>query len=230
MKIIRNLIIVIVILAAIGYFVPIGYWSFGLGKYHEMTGNTSDAYQAYKTAAAETPENVSFVRAYARSVNDLAVERDDEDLYMEAYRVTEEWLGDNQHHNSRHLILIELARAEWGRDRKHNAKVAIDEAVEFAPTNYDALVYQGIIYRDSWNTKQKIQLSIPIFENALQARNFRNTYWAELELARAWWMIGDETRALLEIEQALSQFPPRAIRDDAERLKHEIQSSGRSER
>jgi hypothetical protein len=78
------------------------------------------------------------------------------------------------------------------------------------------------------NERNKIRESIPIFENAIQVRSEKNTYWAHLEMAKAYYMIADEVHALNEINQTLSQFPPRWIRDEAERLKQEIQSSGRT--
>ena len=128
------------------------------------------------------------------------------------------------------MLYIELARAEWGKDRKNGAKVAIDKAVNLMPTDYNGLVYQGIIYRDMSKNNPNIRKSIPIFEQAISVRNSTNTYWAHYELAIAWWKVKDEARALNEVNQALSQFPPRWLRENAERLKHEIQSSGRSER
>jgi len=230
MKAFRNIIIIILVIGIVVYFLPGGYFSYFVGKYFELTGNKGSALEWYQTAYEEAPENAGYIRAYARSINDLAEEREDAKLFMDAWKITDKWVKENSNHDVRDLILIELARAEWGRGRKQQARVAIDEAVDLSPTNYEALVYQGIIYRDTWTSRENIRQSIPIFEQALQVRNNKSTYWAELELAKAWWKLGDETHALAELDQALSQFPPRWVRVEAERLKHEIQSSGRSER
>lgn len=230
MKAVRALVALVVVIAVIAFFMPAGYWPYFIGKYHEMTGNTASALESYKNASNDVPENSGFVQAYTRTLNDLATERDDEELFTRAYRTTSDWLDDYEGSENEYLILIELSRAEWGRDRKQQARTAIDRAVDLAPTNYDALVYQGIIYRDTWTTERRIREGILIFEQAIDVKNHKSTYWAQLELAKAWWMIGDEVKSLNAIDQAMSQFPPRWVREEAERLRHDINSSGRSER
>jgi hypothetical protein len=99
------------------------------------------------------------------------------------------------------------------------------------PTDYVALVYQGIIYRDIRpESRDSVFLSVPIFEQAIRVRHHTRTYWAHYELARAYYLMGEEDNALNQLSQAISQYPPRWLKVEAERLRHEIQSSGRSER
>jgi tetratricopeptide (TPR) repeat protein len=234
MKVLKSLIALLVVVVVIGLFIPAdlrGGWFYYLyGRTLDLTGNSEGAVDAYKMSTESLPDDVRFARMYARALNDVAEETDDEGMYVSAYNFAHEFIDNHENDDGIWQLYIEQARADWGRGRRNNAKAAIDLAVNMRPTDYEALVYQGIIYRDIQPTReQAIRLSIPIFEQAIQVRNQTRTYWAEYELARAWWMVHDETRALNELNQSLSQFPPRWLRDDAERLKQEILSSGRTE-
>ncbi len=234
MKVLRNLLIVLVVLAVIAFLIPAdirdGYWGYLCGRGLEMTGDTGGASSSYKGAYEAMPDNVVFAAAYARSQNDLGESLKKDDHFNTAKDVATRWIDAHEDDERVFLMYIELARSEWGRNRKPTAKIAIDKAVDLMPTDYTALVYQGIIYRDYQpGHMDQVRTSIPIFEQAIKVRNSTKTYWAEFELAKAWWLVKDETRALNELDQALSQFPPRWLRLEAERLKHEIQSSGRSE-
>jgi len=235
MKILKPLLALIAILVIIGFIIPAdlrgGWFYYSYGRMLELTGDQGGASEQYKLAASSMTDNVRFARAYARSLNDLAERTENEGVFVTAYNVAHGFIDDHEHEPGIYQMYIEQARADWGRGRRNNAKAAIDVAVDLRPTDYDALVYQGIIYRDIQPTReQAIRISIPIFEQAIVVRNHTRTYWAHYELAKAWWMVRDEDRALNEIDQCVSQFPPRWIRDGAERLKHEIQSGGRSER
>ncbi len=235
MKVLQNTIIVLTIIIVIALLIPgdlrAGYWFYLYGKTLETTGDTGGASISYKNATEAMPDNVKFVRAYTRSLNDIGEMREEESYFETAEDIADNWIDLHESHDQVYQIYIELARAQWGRGRKTNAKASINRAVVLMPTSYDALVYQGIILRDIHpRNKESVRKSIPVFEQAIRVRNFTQTWWANYELAKAWWMIDDEGNALIQVNQALGQFPPRWLRDDAERLKHEIQSSGRSER
>jgi tetratricopeptide (TPR) repeat protein len=235
MKVLKALIFLLVVIVAIAFLVPadkrIGYWGYYYGRALELTGDVNGASDSFKSSTDAMPDDVTFFRAYARSLNDIGEKFDNAGSYQAAYDFVHQWMIDHPDDPEIWQAYIELARAEWGKGRKNPAQIAIDKAVNLKPTDYIALVYQGIIYRDIRPTSvESVRLSIPIFEQALQVRNNTRTYWAEYELGKAWWMIHDEAHALAEIDQALSQFPPRWLREEAERLKHEIESSGRSER
>lgn len=235
MKALRNLLILLVIIVIIGFVVPgdlrNGYLNYWYGRLLETTGNLGGASQAYENAAGAKPDSATFARAHARSLNDLGEKREDESYFDQAFRVADSWVDENEYHDLVWQLYVEKARAEWGQGKKNAARFSIDKAVELMPTDYTALVYQGIIYRDTRpNNWDAVRRSIPIFEQAISVRRSTRTSWAHYELAVAYWMIRDEPRALNEINQALSQWPPRRLRQKAERLKHEIQSGGRSER
>ncbi len=235
MRILKNMVIAIVILAIIGFVIPAdirsGYFYWSYGRVLELTGNTGGAADAYESAATAIPDSVKFARSFARTMNDLAEQLDDDGVYVEAYTFSREWINDHDNDSGLWQMWVELARAEWGRGRKTQARAAIDNAVDLQPTDYTALVYQGIIYRDQMPENiDMVRRAIPILEHAIAVRNHTRTYWAHYELSRALYMVNDEDGAIREVNQALSQFPPRWLRTEAERFKHEIQSSGRSER
>ena len=235
MRIIKSLLLLVVVIVIIGFLIPAdlrGGWFYHLyGRALDLTGNSAGAVDYYKLSMESMPDEVRFTRAYARALNDIAEETEDEGMYVSAYNVAHDFIRDHEDDPGLWQMYVEEARADWGRGRRNNAKATIDIAVDLRPLEYEALVYQGIIYRDIQPAREAaIQLSIPIFEQAIEVRNGTRTYWAHYELARAYWMLRDEDRALNELEQSLSQFPPRWLREDAERLKQEIQSSGRTER
>lgn len=240
MKALRNLLIFLVILGIAGFFMPVnlrnGYFHYFYGRIVEQSsGNLGKAVASYKLATEAMPENPTFVRAYLRSLNDLGVSLNDPENarthFMTALRFAEDWLKKHEFSNGKWQVLIEKARAEWGLDRKTSAKVSIDSAVKLMPTDYTALVYQGIIYRDiSPNNRNDLAVALNIFEQALAVKRETNAYWAHFEMAKTYLLMKDEVSALNELNQALAQWPPRKMRQDIERLKNQIQSSGRSEK
>lgn len=235
MKALKGLLIFLVILIAVGLLIPvkfrIAYTSYSIGRIQEMTGNSTGASVNYRTATQAMPKEVMFARIYARSLNDLGEKTGNGDYFDQAARFTETWIIDHEGNPDVWQIIVEKARALWGQGRKPAAKEAIEQAVSLNPTSYEALVYEGIMFRDIHpENPDTVRTSIPIFEQAIEIRRRTNTDWAQYELAVAFWMIRDEEQALNHVEQCLSQFPPRDLKERAERLKHEIQSSGRSER
>ena len=241
MKALRNLFILLVVIVIVGVVVPndirTGYLTYWYGRIIDTTsGDIGKAAAWYHRATDAMPGNATFARAYASSLNDMAdgFPEDSEnktDYYLKALEFAKGWIEANEGSPEVWQLLVEQARAEWGLGRKNSAKVAIDEAVELMPTDYIALVYQGIIWRDMQpDNRNMVAKSIPIFEQAIQVRRESRTSWAHYELAVAYNMLKDEARALNELEQALAQWPPRELRFKIERLKHHIQSSGRSTR
>ncbi len=233
MKTLKGLFFILVIIVIAGILTPmdirIAYWNYGFASILERTGDPGEAVDHYKLAFEAIPGDVKFIRAYARMLNDNGDDLSDTNSFETAYTVSNNWITDYEHHHQVWQIYIERARANWGRGRKPAAKGDIDIAVDLRPTDYTALVYQGIIWRDLQTNRDRIRESIPVFEQAIRLRN-QNNWWAHFELAKAWYMVNDEVRALNEINQALSQYPPRWLREEAERLRHDIQSSGRSNR
>jgi tetratricopeptide (TPR) repeat protein len=240
MKALRNLFIFLIVIVVIGFFIPVnsrnGWYNYLYGRVIDMTSNDAGkSADAYKRASEAMPENPTFAGAYARTLNDIASgfhEGDNaERYYNQAYDFANRWIQTHEMVDGVWKLYIEKSRAEWGLGRKTGARSSIEEAVNLMPTDYIALVYQGIIYRDfSPNDKNAIATSIPIFEQAIEVRRETRTSWAHYECAVAYNMLNDEVRALNEIQQALSQWPERTIRQDCERLKNDIQSSGRSNR
>jgi len=235
MRVLKPLLVLIVILIVVALFTPQdirdGNFFYAYGRVLDALGNSGAAAGAYKTSFEAMPGNIRFVRSYVRALNDIGERTESESHFVTAYDVANQWIEDHEGHDQVWQMHIEKARAEWGKGSRGAAKVSIDTAVELMPTDYYALVCQGIIYRDIQpNNKDAVGRSISIFEQAIEVRHSTRTYWAHFELAKAYWMLRDEARALNELDQAISQFPPRRIRIEAERLKHEIQSSGRSER
>lgn len=232
MKALKPLIVILVILIICTFLLPTdirdGYYFYLCGRAAELTGNSISALSAYKTASDSMPDNAVFARARARTLNDIAEDTEDDGYYQEAYNFTNGWIDENITHMELWQMYVEKARAEWGLGRKATARISIDEAVRLMPVDYTALIYQGIIYRDIRPLDHNsVRLSIPIFQHAIEIRRRTRTSWAHLELAKAYWMIQDDARALNQIQQTLSEFPPREIKREAERLKIEIQSSGR---
>ena len=232
MKALKPLIVILVILIVVTFLLPVdirdGYYFYICGRTAELTGNSAGALNAYKTSSDSIPDNIVFSRARARVLNDIAEATEDDGYYQEAYNFTNGWIDEYVTHQELWQILVEKARAEWGLGRKATARISIDEAVSLMPTDYTAIVYRGIIYRDIRpNDPNSIRRSIPIFERAIEVHRRNRTSWAHLELAKAYWMLQDDTRALNQIQQTLSEYPPREIKREAERLKIEIQSSGR---
>ncbi|MCK4721291.1 hypothetical protein KAU08_11550 [bacterium] len=234
MKTLKGLFFILVIIIIAGILTPmdirIAYWNYGFASILERTGDPGGAVDHYKLAFEAIPGDVKFIRAYAGMLNDNGDNFSDTNSFQSAFSVSNDWITEYEHHDQVWQIYIERARANWGRGRKPAAKGDIDIAVDLRPTDYTALVYQGIIWRDLQTNRDRIRESIPVFEQAIRVRNSRNTWWAHFELAKAWYMVNDEVRALNELNQALSQYPPRWLREEAERLKHDIQSSGRSNR
>ena len=235
MKVLKP-IIALAVIVAIAYFVTPadlrdGWLYYMYGRMLEVTSTPAKALEAYKTSAEAMPDNIRFNRTYVRALNDVAEETDGQAHYRTAEEYAEEWIDEHSDNSGLWQMYVEYARALWGRGSKSAAKRAIDRAVSLMPTDYIALIYQGIIYRDIRpENRDAVYRAVPIFEQAIQIRRQTRTYWAHYELAKAYWMIDDEERALNELNHAISQFPPRWLRIKAERLKHEIQSSGRSER
>ena len=235
MKFLKSLIILLVIVIIVGLILPMdlrsGYFNYSLGRISELTGKTGQAVERYGFATGAMPDSVLFARAYLRALNDLGEMRDNDDDFSTALAYADKWIDEHEGDFDAWQIWIEKARAEWGKGVKNAGKVSIDKAVSLNPTDYTALVYQGIIYRDYRpNIKNEVRLSIPIFQQAIELRHYTRTYWAHIELAKAFKMVNDETGAIVELNQCLSQYPPRKVKMEAERLKNEIQSSGRSER
>jgi len=233
MKALKALFGLLVVIIIIGVAVPIdfrsGYFAYYSGRFAESRANLGGAVQHYKTAHLAMADNAHFFRAYTRALNDLAEFTDDQSDFVEAEALCEEWLDENEGSPDEWMIKVQLARAYWGQGSKNAGKAEIDAAISLMPTDYDALVYQGIMWRDTATDPNKIALSIPIFESAVAARRSTRCAWAHYEKAIAFWKLKNERKALNSIAQALSQFPPRELRNDAERLKAEIQSGGRSE-
>jgi len=240
MKALRNLLILLGLIVVAGFFVPVdirnGYIYYWYGDIVNMTGDTGKAAAMFKDASEAMPASATFARAYVRALNDIALgfqpgDSNSEQYYTQAYNFAKEWLEKNDKSEGAWGVLVERARAEWGLGRKNVAKGTIDLAVNKMPTDYEALVYQGIMHRDiSPGDRNSVAASIPIFEQALEVRRETRTAWAHYEMAVAYRMINDENRALAEIDQCLAQWPDRALRIKAERLKNEIQSSGRTNR
>ncbi|HDS30228.1 MAG TPA: hypothetical protein ENN67_04205 [Firmicutes bacterium] len=233
MRALRNLLIFLAILVVIGFILPAefrdGYYFYYAGRLAETTGNIAGAVEAYKTSSEANQDSALFARARARALNDLAESTKSTSKYNEAFRFCTEWIEKHEFDPGVWMLYIERARAEWGIDRKHLALQTIKKALDINPTDYIALVYHGIMIRDFRpGDIESIQSSIPIFEQAVKVRRHSRTYWAHLEQAKAFWMLKDENNALIQINQALAQYPPRDIKDEAERLRTEIQSSGRS--
>jgi tetratricopeptide (TPR) repeat protein len=235
MKVLKPIIFLVVVAAIAYFFTPPnlrdGWLYYSYGRILDVTNNQPKALNAYKHSADAMPENIRFARTYARTLNDIAEATDSQSYFQTAETYAEDWI--EQYSGSMELwqMYVELARAEWGQGSRSAAKYAIDRAVELMPTDYVALVYQGIIYRDIHpENRNSVFLSVPIFEQAIRVRRQTRTYWAHFELAKAYYLMGEEDSALNELNQAISEFPPRWLRIEAERLKHEIQSSGRSER
>jgi tetratricopeptide (TPR) repeat protein len=235
MKALRNLLILLAIIVVIGFVVPggvrNGYLNYWYGRLLEMKGDLGGASQAYENASDAMVDNATFARAQVRTLNDLGEEKEETSYFDDAFKVADSWIKDHENHEQVWQLYVEKARAEWGQGKKNVARFSIDKAVELMPTDYVALVYQGIIYRDTRpDNRESVRRSIPIFEQAIAVRRETRTAWAHYELAVAFWMVRDEQGALNEINQTLSQWPPRWLRQKAERLKHQIQSGGRSER
>jgi tetratricopeptide (TPR) repeat protein len=241
MKALRNLIILLVIIVAISFFIPpdlrSGYFFYWYGRVTELTSrDTGKAAAMYKQSTDAMKGKALFARAYARALNDIATNFENgtplaEKYYTDALNFCNTWIEAQGEGGDGWMVYVEKARAEWGLGRKNVAKQSIDKAVELMPTDYIALVYQGIIWRDfSPHDRISVAASMPIFEQAIEIRNETRASWAHYELAVAYKMINDEVRALGEIQQALAQWPDRELRNKAERLKHEIESSGRSNR
>jgi tetratricopeptide (TPR) repeat protein len=233
MRVLRNLLILLGILVVVAFFVPPeirdGYYYLFWGKIVEMTGDTAGAAESFKTSSEAAPENPLFARHRARALNDLAEATESEEKYQEAFDFTGAWIDAHEFDPGVWQLHIERARAEWGLGRKNPARTSIDKAVDLRPTDYTALVYQGIMHRDYRpDDRNLVATAIPIFEQAIQVRRQSRTSWAHLELAKTYWMLGDENNALNQVSQTIAQFPPRDIRDEAERLRTEIQSSGRA--
>lgn len=233
MKVLQGTLVFLVIFVVAALLIPVdlrtAYWNYGYAWVQQKTGDPYGAADHLKSAFEALPDDVLFARAYVSQLNDNGKNFSEVSAYEEAFRVSDNWINDHETDSDVWQMYVERARANWGRARMPAAKTDIDKAVDLRPGDYVALVYQGIIYRDMHpNERNRVRESIPIFEQAIQIRNEKNTYWAHYELARAHYMIGDDVRALNEVNQCLSQFPPRWMRDEAERLKHEIQSSGRT--
>lgn len=233
MKVLQGTLVFLIIIVIAAFLIPTdirtAYWHYSYASIIQKTGDPHGAADHFKDAMEALPEDILFVRAYASQLNDNGKNFSDVEAFEEAFRVANNWINEHENDEQVWQMYIERSRANWGRGRMPAAKGDIDTAVDMRPSDYMALVYQGIIYRDMHpNEKNKIRESIPIFEQAIQLRNQKNTWWAHYELAKAWYMVADDVRALNEVNQALSQFPPRWLRDEAERLKHEIQSSGRT--
>jgi tetratricopeptide (TPR) repeat protein len=241
MRALRNLIVLLIVIVVIGFFIPLdlrnGYFFYWYGRITELTGNdTGRAAALYKQASGAMEANATFARAYARALNDIANGFDRgstnaEKYYNDALDFCDRWIEEYEASDDIWMLYVEKSRAEWGLGRKNAARVSIDKAVDIMPTDYVALVYQGIIWRDfSPNDKDAIAASVRVFEQAISVRNETRASWAHYELAVAYKMINDEVRALNEIQQCLAQWPDRKLRQNAERLKHEVESSGRTNR
>jgi tetratricopeptide (TPR) repeat protein len=235
MKAFKNLLIFLVVLIVITFVIPVdlrtGWFNYGMGRVSELTGDTASASDRYLLASESMPDSVTFARSYARALNDLGELTKRKDYYDDAYDVADDWIKDHEDEIEVWQLWIEKARAEWGLESTNAAKISIDTAIKLQPTDYTALVYQGIIYRDLRpNNKDAIRQSIPIFEQAIEVRRQTRTAWARYELAVAYKLIDDHERAINEVNQCLAQFPSRDLREKAERLLHDLQSSGRSER
>ena len=241
MKALRNLIIFLALIVIAGFLIPVdlrnGYFFFYYGQIVQSTsGDTGSAAAAFKDSSAAMPSNGVFARSYARSLNDIADgfetgSANTEDYYSQALEFADTWLEKNEKNKDEWQLLVEKARAEWGLGRKGAAKVSIDKAVNLRPTDYVALVYQGIIWRDMQpNDKNAIGRCVSVFEQAISVRKETRTSWAHYELAVAYKMMNSTDRAFNEVNQGLAQWPSRDLRDKLERLKHDIESSGRSER
>ena len=235
MKGLKNLLITIVVIVVILILIPAGirngYYDYFMGKYFEMTGDIGNAANYFEEAHKELPDNPKFAAAWPRALNDLGVMNGKKEYYDKAYEAAHDWLEVHGKETNSYVVWIEQSRAEWGQERKLNARQSINEAIDLMPTSYEALVYQAIIIRDT-NTKNKegARQSIPVFEEAIEVKNHMRTSWAQYELAVAWDIVGNEGKALNALEQALSQYPPRDLRDKCELLKNKISSGGRSEK
>ncbi|MFH1675989.1 MAG: tetratricopeptide repeat protein [bacterium] len=235
MKGLKNLLIFVVVVVIILVLIPPGirngYFNYYLGKYYEMTGDTGNAANYFEEAHKELPESPTFVAAWARVLNDLGVMNGKKEYYDRADEAAHDWLEEHGKETKSYVVWIEQSRAEWGQERKLNAKQSIDSAIDLMPTSYNALVYQGIIIRDmNPKNREGARQSIPVFEQAIEVKNHMRTAWAQYELAVAWDIVGNEGKALNALEQALSQYPPRDLRDKSELLKNKISSGGRSEK
>jgi tetratricopeptide (TPR) repeat protein len=239
MKALRNLLIFLVLIIVVGFFVPAdlrnGYLYYWYGSAVDSTsGDVGKAADAYKQASGAMPANPIFARAYARALNDIAEGLSgatQEQYYGQAYDFSHKWIEEHKDADGVWQLWVEEARGEWGQGKKAAAKHSIDTAVDLMPTDYTALVYQGIIWRDQMpGDKKMVDDSIPVFEQAIEVRRETRTAWAHYELAVAYKMIKDENRALAELAQATAQWPDRALRTKIERLKHELESGGRSEK
>ena len=178
------------------------------------------------------PANTEFADAYAKALNDIADGKtgsEAADFFNQAHDFAHGWIGDHDGAPRIGLLYEEQARAEWGLGEKGAAKQSIDTAVEKMPTEYDALVWQGIIWRDmSPGDKNAVGSSVPVFEQAISVRNETRTAWAHYELAVAYSMIRDSDRAIGELDQATAQWPDRALRDKIEKLRHDLESGGKN--
>jgi tetratricopeptide (TPR) repeat protein len=240
MKALRNLIIFLVIIVAAGFLIPVdlrnGYFFNYYGQIIEATSNDlGAAAAAYKDSSAAMPSNGKFARAYVRAINDIGsgaeAAGNSEKYYSEALQAAEDWLAANKGNKDEWQLLVEQARAEWGLGKKNAAKVSIDKAVNIRPTDYTALVYQGIIWRDMQpHDNKEIGKCVSVFNQAIEVRKETRTAWAHYELAVAYRMMRDDNASFNEVNQALAQWPDRALREKLERLKHDIESSGRSEK
>lgn len=241
MRVLRNLLILLVLIVIAGFFVPAnirnGYAFFWYGQFTEAVSNDlGKAAAAYKSAHTAWPENARFAREYAATLNDIGTgftsgSGNAEQYFQQALEFANEWVGAHEGDAQIWQLLVEKARAEWGLGRRNAARVSIDNAVDLMPTDYVALVYQGIIWRDI-NPRDRTQISraIAVFEQAIQIRREQRTAWAHYEMAVAYKMLNDEVRALNECQQALAQWPDRDLRAKIERLKHELESGGRTNR
>jgi tetratricopeptide (TPR) repeat protein len=239
MKIIKNLFIFLIVLVVIGFFIPPdlrnGYINYYYGSI--VTSTSSDlgqAEMAFDTATKAQPNNVKFARAYARNLNNmgdvLGKGSPAEQYFGKALDFSKAWIDAHESDPDIWNLYVEKARAEWGLGRKEPAKESIDKAVDLAPTDYEALVYQGIIWRDlAGKDRNAMSKAVNVFEQAISVRNEQRTSWAHYELAVGFYTIKDETNALNEVNQALAQWPDRKLKQKIERLKHDIESGGRSE-
>jgi len=239
MKVLKPIIALVVILGiavAVIYYISPGYIPYLYGKAVYKIGDKGKALLAFESARNAEPDKVTFARAYASTLNDLGSDLEDPSYYSRAYDYTHDWIEEHDTELELWQMYVEEARAQFGLGNQSSAKIAIDRATELMPTDYEALVYKAVIYRDmavSPNgqvNRNAMDRVIGMFEQAIEIRNFTQTWWAHYELALAFKYIGDETRALNQVNQCLSQFPPRWMKLKAERLKADIQSSGRSER
>jgi tetratricopeptide (TPR) repeat protein len=233
MKVLQSALVFLIIVVIAALLVPMdlrtAYWNYGAAWVQQHTGDPNGAVDHFKYAFEALPDDVTFARAYLSQLNDNGKNFNQTVSFAEAERVATNWINDHPDDPQVWQIYIERARSFYGRNRFAEAKTDIDKAVNLEPGDYIALIYKGIIYRDMHpNDRNRIREAIPFFETAIQIRSEKNTYWAHFEMAKAYNMIGDDVHALNEVNQTLSQFPPRWLRDEAERLKNDIQSSGRT--